>query len=84
MENKEKKLTYPRDWEFTIIGRDKDKIEDAIKEVLKDKEHTFSFSKVSKNGKFSSYRAKCEVETEEERDNLYKNFGDHKDVDYVF
>jgi putative lipoic acid-binding regulatory protein len=83
MENQEAKLTYPREWEFTLLGKDKGEIEEAIKEVLKDKEHTFKFSNVSKSGKFNSYRAKCRVETEEERDELYKNFWNHKSISYI-
>jgi putative lipoic acid-binding regulatory protein len=83
MEKKEAKLEYPRKWGFTVIGRDKEKIEQAIKEVLGEKEHNCKFSKTSKNGKFNSYNAECTVESEEERDKLYKAFGDHDDVDYV-
>jgi putative lipoic acid-binding regulatory protein len=84
MEEREKpELTYPREWEFTVIGRDKEKVEEAIKEVLKDKEHNFKFGNLSKNGKFSSYKAKCTVDTKEERDEIYKKFGNHQDIDYI-
>jgi len=77
------KITYPTNWDFTIIGRDKDKVEAAIKEVFEDKEHTCTFSNTSKNGKFNSYKASCEVNSQEERDKLYKNFNEHSDIDYV-
>ena len=83
MQKKEEKLTYPRKWEFMVVGRDKEKIENAIKEVLKDKEHSFEFSKVSKNKKFNSYKARCEVKNQEERDKFYKDFNDHQDIDFV-
>jgi putative lipoic acid-binding regulatory protein len=80
---KEAKLEYPREWDFTIIGRDKEKIEKAIKEVLANKEYKYSFSKSSKNGKFQSYSASCEVASEQERDELYKKFSNHNNLDYI-
>jgi putative lipoic acid-binding regulatory protein len=82
---KEKKpeLEYPREWGFKIIGKDKEALEGAIKDVLGQKEHTSSFGNYSKNGKFCSYNASCQVENKEERDKLFKAFQDHKDVKMV-
>ena len=77
-------INYPTKWGFKIIGKDKDKIEEAIKSVFGDKEHSCKFSNVSKNGKFNSYSAECVVDSEEERDKLYKAFNDHDDINYVF
>jgi putative lipoic acid-binding regulatory protein len=82
--SKEKpKIEYPTEWSFTVIGRDKGKVEDAIKDILQHKEHSCKFSKVSKNGKFTSYSAKCVVDSQDERDKIYKTFSNHSDVDYV-
>ncbi len=81
--NKEAKLKYPRKWDFTIIGRDKDKIQKAIKEIFRDKDYSCKFSKTSKNGKFNSYSASCEVQSEEERDEIYKKLSKHNDLDYI-
>jgi len=83
MEKKEAKLKYPRNWDFTIIGRDRKKVELAIKEVFGDKKHSCKFSKTSKNGKFNSYSANCKVKSQEERDELYKKLNEHKDINYV-
>ncbi len=82
--NKKAKISYPTKWGFTVIGRDKEKIEQAIKKVIGDKIHSCKFSKTSKNGKFHSYQAHCEVDSKQERDRLYQEFGDHEDIDYVF
>ncbi len=84
-ENKEQKpeIKYPTNWGFKIIGKDKEALEGAIKEVMGEKEHTKSFGNYSKNGKFCSYNASCEVESKEERDKLFKAFSDHKDVKMV-
>jgi len=77
-------IKYPTQWSFTIIGKDKQKVQDAIKTVMGDKEHSCKFSKSSKGGKFHSYNAKCEVKSEQERDNIYKELQKHEDVDYLF
>jgi putative lipoic acid-binding regulatory protein len=76
-------INYPTKWGFKVMGKDKAKIEAAVKEVMGDKSHKCHFSKTSKNGKFSSYNAECIVESQEERDALYKAFGDHCDIDYA-
>ena len=76
-------INYPTKWGFKVIGKDKDKIEQAIKEVMGDKEHSLKFSNSSKKGTFHSYNTECVVESQEERDKLYKAFGEHNDVDYV-
>jgi len=76
-------INYPTKWGFKIIGKDKEKIEDAIKEIFKDKEHSCTFSNVSKNGKFNSYNAECVVDSQEDRDALYKALNSHDDINYV-
>jgi len=84
MQEKKAEITYPTKWKYTIIGRDKSKIEDVVKEVMKDKKHTCTFSKTSKNGKFHSYNLECNVDSKEERDRIYKEINDSKDIDYLF
>ncbi len=77
------KIEYPIKWGFKVIGKDKSKLEEIIKEILKDKEHSCKFSNVSKSGKFTSFNAECIVDCEEERDAIYKAFNEHSDVNYV-
>jgi putative lipoic acid-binding regulatory protein len=48
-----------------------------------EKEHLCSVGNRSKNGKFHSYNATCTVESQEERDRLFKCFQEHKDVNMV-
>ena len=76
-------IEYPTQWGFKIIGRDKDALLKAIKEVMGDKEHLCHPGNASKTGKFHSYNATCHVETKEERDKLFKAFQDHDDVQMV-
>jgi len=48
-----------------------------------DKEHLCSLGNTSKTGKFTTYNASCSVESEEERNKIFKYFETHDDVDMV-
>jgi len=76
-------IEYPTQWGFKLIGRDKDALHKAIKEVMGEREHLCHYGNPSKNGKFHSYNASCEVPSQEERDRLFKAFQDHGDVEMV-
>ena len=79
-------IEYPTKWGFKLIGRDKVALETCIKEIMKiegEKEHICALGNVSKTGKFHSYNASCTVDTEEERNRIFKYFEDHDDVEMV-
>ena len=76
-------IVYPTEWGFKIIGRDKDALRQVIQETMGDKEHDCTYGNTSKNGKFHSYNAKCIVDTQEERDRIFKAFQDHDEVEMV-
>ena len=79
-------ITYPTNWGFKIIGRDKNSLEKCIKEIMKiegDKKHLCSIGNQSKTGKFTTYNASCTVGSEAERNRIFKYFEDHDDVDMV-
>jgi len=77
------KIEYPTNWGFKLIGRDKASLLACIKEVMGEKEHLCSVGNASKTGKFHSYNASCVVESQEERDRLFKCFQEHQDVEMV-
>lgn len=79
-------INYPTKWGFKLIGRDKEALLKCIKEIMKEvgeKEHLCSLGNASRTGKFHSYNASCTVDTEEERNRIFKYFEDHDDVDMV-
>ncbi len=76
-------IEYPTSWGFKLIGKDKDKLLACIKEAMGSKEHLCSLGNASRTGKFHSYNASCSVETEDERNRIFKYFSDHSDVDMV-
>ena len=79
-------ITYPTSWGFKLIGRDKEALLKCIKEIMEEvgeKEHLCSLGNASRTGKFHSYNASCTVDTEEERNKIFKYFEDHDDVEMV-
>jgi len=76
-------IAYPTNWGYKLIGRDKKKLLSCIKEAMGKKEHLCSLGNVSKTGKFTTYNASCTVETEEERNRIFKYFEEHDDVEMV-
>ena len=79
-------INYPTSWGFKLIGRDKEALLKCIKEIMREvgeKEHLCSLGNASRTGKFHSYNASCTVDTEEERNRIFKYFEDHDDVDMV-
>ena len=76
-------IEYPTNWGFKIIGKDKEKLKACIKEVMGEKEHLCSVGNTSRTGKFTTYNTSCVVESQEERDRLFKCFQDHDDVEMV-
>lgn len=77
------KIEYPTQWGFKLIGRDKEALLRCIKEAMEGKEHLCSLGNASKTGKFHSYNASCVVESQEERDRIFKYCQEHNDVDMV-
>lgn len=76
-------IEYPTKWGFKLIGKDKEALLACIKEAMGNKEHVCSLGNVSKTGKFHSYNASCYVNTEEERNHIFKYCHEHDDVDMV-
>ena len=79
-------INYPTKWGFKLIGRDKEALLKCIKEIMKEvgeKEHLCSLGNTSRTGKFTTYNASCSVESEEERNKIFKYFETHDDVDMV-
>ena len=81
--NEKPQIEYPTRWGFKIIGRDKEKLHEAIREVMGDKEHLCHPGNPSRTGKFHSYNASCIVDSREERDRLFKAFQEHEDIEVV-
>jgi len=76
-------IEYPTEWGYKLIGRDSDELSACIIQVMGDKEHTSTKGHASKTGKFHSYNTKCTVESEEERNAIFKAFEDCETIEMV-
>jgi putative lipoic acid-binding regulatory protein len=76
-------IDYPTQWGFKVIGRDKEKLEECIKEAMGKKKHQCKLGNSSKTGKFHSYNTTCSVESEEERNSIFRFFEKHDAVKMV-
>jgi len=77
------KIEYPCNWGFKLIGRDKEKIKDAIKDIINDREYEYRDGNISRSGKFVTVNTNCNVESQEDRDRIFKAFNEHENIDMV-
>jgi len=76
-------IEYPCAWGFKLIGRDREKLEACIADIMADRDHTCEVGNLSKKGNFVTMNARCEVCSEEERNRIFKAFSEHEDVKMV-
>ena len=76
-------ISYPIEWGFKLIGRDREALEASIKEIMGEREHLCVQGNVSKTGKFHSYNTRCQVASEEERNSIFKAFQEHNAIKMV-
>ncbi len=76
-------IEYPCEWGYKIIGRDRDALEAVIGEVMGERAYTQREGNSSSKGNFHSLNMRCQVESEEDRNAIFKAFQDHTDVKMV-
>ncbi|WP_417333164.1 YbeD family protein [Halarcobacter sp.] len=82
--SKEKlQLDYPCSWKYKIVIHEKSNANKITEEIFIEREFSLEKSKVSKKGKFKSYSLELLVHNEDDRKEIYKMLGDHKDIKMV-
>ena len=76
-------IEYPCEWGYKIIGTDREALEAVIVEAMGKRDYTQKEGNSSSKGKFHSLNMRCQVESEEDRNALFKAFQDHNDVKMV-
>ncbi|WP_428025272.1 HP0495 family protein [Arcobacter sp.] len=76
-------LDYPCSWSYKIVVTETVNIHEVIKEVIIEREHKVSESKVSSKGKFKSYTLDLIVHNEDDRKIIYELLGKHSLVKMV-
>ena len=76
-------LIYPCSWSYKLIGYEKEAIEEAIYDVILQKEHDLQDSNKSKTGKYMSMNLSLIVQNEDERNFIYEALKKHQNIKMV-
>jgi putative lipoic acid-binding regulatory protein len=76
-------IEYPCEWGYKLIGRDKVKLEACIFDIVGERAYKTKAGNSSSKGKFHSINMTCKVESEGDRNRIFKAFSDHEDVKMV-
>ena len=76
-------ISYPCSWSYTVIAIQNILIEDIIIGVIGQRECNLEESKVSKGGKYRSYKLELLVHNEDERNLIFEEIKKHKHVKMV-
>lgn len=78
----EAEISYPRKWQYRIIGKAKLEIEEAVFELC-NKPYDLKPSKVSRKGNYHSFVLEIEVKSREEMTMLFQNLKGHAAIQMV-
>ena len=76
-------LTYPCSWCYKLIAGEKEALEQAIRDVIDEREHKLTHSKNSKSGKYISMNLDMLVHNEDDRNFIYEALKQHKNIKMV-
>lgn len=76
-------IDYPCEWGYKLIGRDKKALEVCIFDIVGKRAYKTKGGNSSSKGKFHSLNMTCKVESQIDRDVIFKAFSNHKDVKMV-
>ncbi len=76
-------IEYPCEWGYKLIGTDIAALQAVIFDIVGERPYTTKGGNSSSKGKFHSLNMSCMVESQEDRDKIFKAFSDHKDIKMV-
>jgi putative lipoic acid-binding regulatory protein len=76
-------LEYPCPWVYKIIGPDKDEMQNAVAEVIRDCKYKISHSRSSETAKYHCLNVELTIESESQRTALYEALKAHRAVKMV-
>jgi uncharacterized protein len=77
------KIDFPCEWSYKIFGTDKNKLENAISEVLKQNPYQIVKATKSSKGNYISLTIKLIIKNQSELDDFYHKFSAQKDIKIV-
>ena len=82
--NKHKlELNYPCSWKYKIVTLETINVKYISKDIFGERSHSLKESNVSSKGKFKSYTIELIVHNDDDREELHRLLGDHKDIKMV-
>ncbi|RLA70746.1 MAG: DUF493 domain-containing protein [Epsilonproteobacteria bacterium] len=81
--NQKLELTYPTNWRYKIVGAEREKLEQAIYDVILKRENTLSHANTSRTGKYVSLNLDLLVQNEDERQFIYEALKAHQHIKMV-
>lgn len=76
-------LTYPCNWAYKLIASEKKALEQAIRDVIEEREHKLTHSNNSKSGKYISMNLDLLVHNEDDRNFIYEALKKHQTIKMV-
>jgi len=82
--NSEKlQIEYPSEWSYKIIGNNLEKMIKLIEDTVEKMEYDLTPFNVSKKGNYYSLSLKVKVNSEKERDIVFKKLNEAEEIIYV-
>ena len=80
---KKLELEYPCSWTYKVIASEKKALEQAIRDVLSEREHKVTSSNKSKTGKYTSMNLDLLVHNEDDRTFIFEALKQHQNIKMV-
>lgn len=80
---KKLELTYPCNWQYKLIGYEKEAIQKAIRDVINERDHDLSHSNASKTGKYVSMNLELLVHNDDDRTFIFDALKKHQNLKMV-
>ena len=77
------KINYPCTWLYKVIGRDREKLHQALLDTVNDDSCRISYSNSSSKGKYHCLNLEVTVLNEEDRNSIYLALKAHSEVKIV-
>jgi len=81
--DKKLELTYPCNWTYKVIASEQKALQDAIKEVIQERDHKLTTSNKSKTGKYTSMNLDLLVHNDDDRTFIFEALKKHQDITMV-
>jgi putative lipoic acid-binding regulatory protein len=83
LQDKKLELEYPCNWCYKVIASEKDALQQAVKDVVDEREHKLTDSNSSKTGKYVSMNLDMLVHNDDDRQFIYDALKKHQDIKMV-